>query len=185
MVCSVLCVVLMVLSGCGGSRHTSSFSRQTLDLGNVSTVAVLPFENFSGNEYAGEKMRRVIISELVLRGFNVIEPGEVTKNLRTLKVRSLGSMSIEDIREIGNALNIETLIMGSVGTYGRSMGVSVSYPEISIHLMVLNTVSGGIERSLWHTRGGPDFWTRHFGVEGKTLSEVERQVAREVVDELF
>jgi hypothetical protein len=154
-------------------------------MGVASTVVVLPFENFSGDKHAGEKMRRVLISELVLRGFNVIEPGEITRILRTLKVRSLNSISTEDIREMGKELNVETLVMGSVGTYGISKGVSVSYPEISIHLMIVNTVSGGIEKSLWHARGSPGFWTRHFGVEGKTLSDVERQVAREAVDELF
>ena len=141
--------------------------------------------NFTSDEYAGEKVRRVVITELLLRGIDVIEPGEVTRVLRESKVRSLGSIKITEIQDMGKTLSVEAVMMGSVETFGISRGISVTYPEVTIHLILLEASSGDIVWSVRHTAGGASFWTRHFGSEGITLSEAARKVVKEAIDTLF
>ncbi len=176
------CFLLFFICGCGGPEH---YIRPKADISDIKRVAVLPMENFTSDEYAGEKVRRGVITELLSRGIDVIEPGEVTKVLRESNIRSLGSIKIADIQNIGKTLGVDAVMMGSVEAFGISRGISVTYPEVTIHLLLHEASSGNIVWSVRHTVGGASFWTRHFGAEGITLSEAARKAAKEAVGTLF
>ncbi len=176
-----ICSLLIFIYGCGPEHYI----RPKTDINNIKKVAVLPFENFTSDEYAGEKIRRLVITELLLRGIDVIEPGEVTRILRESKVKSLGSIKIAEIQDIGKTLKVEAVMMGSVEAFGLSRGISVTYPEVSVHLVLLEASSGNIIWSMWHTTGGANFWTRHFGSEGISLSEAARKTVKEAIGTLF
>ncbi len=177
---------LILMYGCSGGRLIlKQYTRPQFDISNIKRIAVLPLENFTSDEYADEKISKTVIIELLSRGIDVIEPGEVTRILRELKVRSLGSVTTSDMQRIGRTLDVEAVMKGSVGTFGISRGISVSYPEVSIRLMLLEATSGKIVWSVWHTAGGAGFWARHFGAEGITLSETAGKVVNESVDTLF
>ncbi len=133
---SVFCSVLIFIYGCGGPEH---YIRPKTDISNIKRVAVLPMENFTSDEYAGEKIRRVVITELLSRGIDVIEPGEVTRVLRESNIRSLGSIKIADIQNMGKTLGVEAVMMGSVEAFGISRGISVSYPEVTINLILFES----------------------------------------------
>ena len=175
--------LLIFTLGCGGGPKY--YTKPNFELNNIKRVAVLPFNNFTSDEYAAEKIRKSVITELLSRGIDVIEPGEVTKVLRELKIKSFSFINITDIQNLGKTLGVETVMMGSVEAFGISKGISVSYPEVSINLMLVEASSGNIIWSIWHTVGGPSFWTRHFGAEGITLSEAANKVVKEAIDTLF
>ncbi len=177
--------MLILTYGCSGRLILKQYTRPQFDINNIRRIAVLPLENFTSDKYADEKIRRTVIIELLSRGIDVIEPGEVTRILRELKVRYPGSITTSDMQSIGKTLDVEAVMKGSVGTFGISRGISVSYPEISIRLMLLETTSGKIVWSVWHTAGGAGFWARHFGAENITLNETAGKVVKEAVDTLF
>jgi chemotaxis protein MotB len=174
--------LLTFIYGCGGEPRY--YLRPNFEIKNVKRIAVLPFENFTSNEYAAEKIRRAVIIELLTRGIDVIEPGEVLKTLKDLKLTSIGSLSNANIQDIGKTLGIEAVLVGSVGAFGISKGISVSYPEVSLKLTLLETAKGNIIWSVSHTSGGAGFWTRHFGAEVATLDETERVAVKEALDTL-
>ncbi|MFZ3138937.1 MAG: CsgG/HfaB family protein [Thermodesulfovibrionales bacterium] len=176
-----ICFLLFFIQGCGPTH----FVRPKTDVESVKKVAILPFENFTQDDYAGEKIRRIAITELLSRDVDVIEPGEVTRLFREMKIKSLGSVKVSEIQEIGKALNVEAVILGSVEAFGTGRGISVSYPEVTINLRMIEVNSGNIVWSVRHTTGGPDFWTRHFGSEGPSLSEAAGKVVRESIGSLF
>ena len=177
-----LCSLLIFIYGCGGPKY---HIRPKADISDIKRVAVLPLENFTSDTYAGEKIRRLVISELLSRGIDVIEPGEVTRILKESEVRSLGSIKVSDIQNIGKTLGVEAVMLGSVEAFGMGRGISVTYPEVSIHLILLEATSGNIVWSVLHTTGGASFWTRHFGAEGISLSEAARKAVKEAVNTLF
>lgn len=177
-----ICSLLIFIYGCGGPKY---YIRPEIDIKNIKKVAVLPLDNFTSDEYAGEKIRRIVITELLLKGIDVIEPGEVTRVLKETKVTSLRSINIADIKNIGKNLGVEAIMMGSVEAFGISKGISVTYPEVSIHLILLEASSGDIVWSVLHTTGGASFWTRHFGAEGISLSEAARKAVKKAVSTLF
>lgn len=178
----LLFVLLSLFAGGCGPKH---FVKKDTDTGGLKTVAVLPFENFTGNEHAGEKIRRIVLTELLAREVEVVEPGEITRLCRELKVKSPATISVKEIQEIGNTLDVSAVMTGAVETYGMGRGVTVSYPEVTINLRLIEVSSGDIVWSVRHTSGGPDFWTRHFGAEGASLSETAGKVVKEAIRTIF
>ena len=179
--CIALGFIFLILTGCA----PDSFVSKETDISAIKRVAVLPFENFTTDVYAGEKMRRIVITELLSEGVDVIEPGEVTRLLKDMEVRSLRSVGVKEIKEIGKTLGVEAVMTGSVEAYGMSQGISVTYPEVTINLMLLDASSGSIIWSVRSTSGGASFWTRHFGSEGMSLSETARKVVKKAFGSLF
>ncbi len=180
-------VVLMVLffsvlAGCGTDRfyvHRDS----TLEV--PKKVAVLPFENLTQDPLAAERVRRVVIAELLVRGIDVVEPGEVLRVLRESDIPNLQSISIKDIKALGRELEVDGIIMGSVSAYGIRRGIEGAYPEVTLHLMLLDPSTGRILWSAWRTEGGPTFWMSYFGTKGATLNETAKRVVRDAIDTLF
>ena len=179
---AVLGFLSITTCGCSSPKY---YVKPKTDIEKIKKVAVLPFENFTSDENAGEKVRRLVITELLLNGIDVVEPGEVTKSLGELQVKSLRSIKVSDIQSIGKTLGVDAVMSGSVEALGTGKGVSVAYPEVSIQLMLLDVSSGGIIWSVQHTVGGASFWTRHFGSEGITLSEAARKAVKEAVSTMF
>jgi hypothetical protein len=177
----IICLLILVVTGCG-PRH---FVREKTDPHSIKKLAVLPFENFTSDEYAGEKIRRAVVADLLSRGIDVVEPGEITRAVRELKIKSLSVMILSEVQKLGKASGADTVMMGSVECYGVSRGISVSYPEVTVNLKVLETSTGKVLWSVHHTSGGAGFWTRHFGSEGISLSEASEKVVREAMNTLF
>jgi len=178
----LLFVCLLCFAGGCGPKH---FVKKNTDTSGLKKIAVMPFENFTSDEHAGEKMRQIVLTELLSRDVEVIEPGEITRLCRELKVKSLATISVKELQEIGKRLDAPAVMMGAVETYGTGKGVSVSYPEVTINLRLIEVSSGNIVWSVRHTSGGPDFWTRHFGSEGMSLSEAAGKVVKEAIGTLF
>ena len=180
---SILFIVLLAFMGCKGG--IKSYTRPTTQIDTLRKVAVLPVENYTTEKYANDKIGSLIIMELLSRGVDVIEPGEVMNTLRKLKIRKVDSLPLSDIQRLGDALNVDALVRGSVSAYEIKRGMTVTYPEVAVHLMLLDSETGDITWSAWHTTGGPDFWTRHFGAENATLEETSNKVVKEALDTLF
>jgi len=179
----VILIALLFVSGGCASNNIKHYLRPNADVNAVRRIAVLPIESLTQDQYAGEKVRRVVITELLSRGVDVIEPGEVTNFLRTLN-KPLWSLSREDIKKLGETLNVDAVMMGSVEAYAISSGLTVSYPEVSVNFRLVETSTGAILWSAVNTSGGASFWTRHFGTENISLSETARRVVKEAVDTL-
>jgi len=172
---------IMLLCGCAQKY----FIRESVDITRIRSIAVLPFENFTRDDFAGEKIRRIVITELLSRGVDVTEPGEVTKLLSELNVRSLRSIKTEEIKKVGETLGVDAVMSGSVEAFGISKGINVTYPEVTVNLMLLETGSGNIVWSVRSSTGGASFWTRHFGAEGIPLSEAARRTVEDAIDTVY
>lgn len=179
---ALIALGLLFLCGCAQQQH---FVRQGTDLEHIRSIAVLPFENFTRDDFAGEKIRRIVITELLTRGVDVTEPGEVTKLLRELNVMSLRSIKTKEIQKLGETLGVDAVMSGSVEAFGISKGINVTYPEVTINLMLLDTGSGKIIWSVRESTGGASFWTRHFSAEGMPLSEAARKTVKEAIDTMY
>jgi len=180
----IIAFLIFVVGGCAANTSLQ-YVRQDVDYSNFKRIAVLPFESLTTDEYAGEKIRKTVITELLSRGVDVVEPGEVTRVLIEQKIKSLGSVRTTDLQNMAKTLGVGALMMGSVEAYGISKGISVSYPEVSINLRLFEASSGNIIWSVCQTSGGPSFWTRHFGAEGVSLSDTANMVVEDAIDTLF
>jgi hypothetical protein len=140
----VLLLLVMGFSAGGCARDVQSFRHPEADLSSITRVAVIPFENFTSSQYAGEKTTMIYISELLARiDIEVVEPGEVQRILQADNIAH-GYMSQSEIRSIGSALKADTLIFGTVQEYGTVRVRNEMYPVVSLNVRWVDAQTGTI-----------------------------------------
>jgi len=179
----LLIIAFLIIGGCGVNNRGYVLKNPILD--SLESVAVLPFENFSNDPVAGEKIRRMIMQELVKRGFFVIETGEVNRVLVEKEIVNLSLLGVKELREIGEKLGVKYLIKGGVFSYEIQRFADVTYPSVAIQITLIETSSGKIVRSTYRTEGGPNFRVLYLGMEAKTLNEVAKEVVRKALFDIF
>ncbi len=180
-----LLVAVLWLPGCAGTAP-ATYVHSNYDFSRVKKVAVLPLENLTTDQTAGEKVRKIVITELLATGVvDVVEPGQVNRVLTVQNIQNLTAMSPEEFKKVGAALGVQMLIVGSVESYDRVQIGGVQAPEVTITLRGIDGDSGTIVWATSHTQGGATLTARLFGLTGDSLSEVARKAAHEAVVTLF
>ena len=173
------------LVGCARPA-AQSFVHPRYDFGNVKKVAVWPLENLTGDQQAGERVRKTVVAELLASGaVDVVEPGQVNLALGKAGIQSVAAVSGEDMKRIGAALGAELQILGSVDIYDRVNAPSGSYPEVTISLRAVDVESGTIVWSATRSGGGISLAGRLFGVGADTMSEATQKTVRAALSTLF
>lgn len=179
-------LLLYLLTGCGGKASPSHYVSQDTDFSFIKRVAVLPLENLTNEKFAGDAVRHIVISEFLASGLVDVEcPGDVISAIETLKLKTGQSLNSEQIKSIGKALKVQAVIFGAVNKFGEVREGNISSPEVSITLMMADTSSGSIIWSVTKTRGGADFWAKHFGARADTMSEAALKVVKEAIQTLY
>lgn len=151
----VIAGVLMNI-GCGGSMRT--YLKEEAPLHKVKKLALLEFSNISKDKNATDKLTYIFTMELITSGqFKVIEPGEVEKALKEVKVRAKGginTLEIADAQKIGEAMGVDAVILGSIDTF--EMGKKDD-PVISMNFHMLDTKDGSLIWQVDYIATGSDF----------------------------
>jgi hypothetical protein len=135
-------VALTLVAGC--VTGTQEFRHPEADLSSIQRVAVVPFENYTGTQFAAEKVTTTYITELLINiEVEVVEPGEVSRVLRESNITG-GKLSQDDIRKIGNSLKADTLIFGAVLEYGQERVRNETYPIVSLNVRWVDVNTGTI-----------------------------------------
>lgn len=180
-----LFLFLLLLYGCPGGVP-ASYTHPNLDLSFYESVAVLPFNNLTQDQFAGARVRELVVSELLLTNlFNVLEPGIVDRAYRKVGVRPGTPLTKEEIKKLGDELNVQALVTGTVEIYRELRMGRALVPEVSIELRLIDVDSALPAWSVSATEGGIGLGTQLLGVRPATLSEATRTVVRKAVDSLF
>lgn len=175
-----MCVVAFWAASCAGGGQ--AFRHPEADLSAIRRVGVIPFENFTAAQFAGEKVTTIYISELLMNvDVEVVEPGEVTRVLRQNEI--IGSrLSQSQIRTVGNALQADTLIFGSVQEYARERFRNESYPVVSVNVRWVDVNTGAIIfMGTASAKGSPKVPIVDVGEE-QLFSVLTRQVCRKLIN---
>jgi TolB-like protein len=142
------------------------------DLGTIRKVAVLPFENLSSEQAVGEKLNRVFMLELLTLGaFDVVEPGLVPKALRAQNIEAPQSMTPDDIKKLGKALDAQGLFYGTVVEFKDDRVGSSHAPEVTLNLRLVEAETGVTIWSCNASQSGAALSVRLFGVGGDSPTE--------------
>jgi len=184
MVKRIICIIILLICiSCTPKTKTSFYISPDYDFSFIKRVAVLPFENFTNEKFASSIITQVVINEL-LGLVDVAPPGDVVSALQSLKITPGSSLTTEQIKAISKTLDIQAVIFGSVNKYAQVTEGYISYPEISITLMMADATSGRIIWSVTKTTEKPSFWVKHFGAKGDTMSSALEKVVREAIKTL-
>ncbi len=155
---------LAVLAGlavlCAGSAPALRRSAGGTVPADHPRAALVPFENLAGREEQGALFSKVFFAQLVASGaLEMAEPGQVDEAMDSLGIRSGGSLTPAQVRELGEALRAPYLLMGSVLESGRLRSGDLDVPAVGGTLRLVEAASG---RVLWagvHFRSGEDHET--------------------------
>jgi TolB-like protein len=173
---AALTLGLLALAGCA-SRPTR-YIHPNADLAGLKKVAVLPFENVSGETGASDKVHKIFLVELLsMEVFDVVEPGTVSKALKGETAASPDQLAPEDLKRIGAGLGADALFMGQVVDYADVRGPN-SAPQVTLQFRLVETASGATVWSTSQTRSGVKTSTRLFGVSSDSITETTRKIIR-------
>ena len=179
-----LAVLCIALGACSSTTQTR-FVHKNADLGAITKVAVLPFENLTPDHAAGDKVQKIFYLELLaLDVFEVTEPGQVAKIFRgsSMSVETLGPA---DYAKLGKDLGVDAIFTGAVVDYAEARTGSTPTPDVTIQLRLIETHSGATVWSAGQTRSGASTSTRLFGVGGESLTEASRRLVKNELNTLL
>jgi polysaccharide biosynthesis protein PelC len=169
-------VPLLLLACASPPRYLN----QRADIGAISTVAVLPFENLTADRLCAERVQRILYTELLARdAFKMVEPGLVTRVMRR-DALDPAALAPDDLKKLGQALGAQALFMGAVLEYdeGRSGGSAPS-PRVKLLLRLVDVETGTTLWAVNRERGGATLTARLFGIGGSPASSVAEELIRE------
>jgi serine/threonine-protein kinase len=131
--------------------------KDSTDAKLLPSIAVLPFANMSPdpeNQYFGDGL-----TEELINAFAQIEGLRVAARTSTFRFRGAGV----DLREVGEKLNVATVLEGSVRKAGNRLRVTAQLINIA---------------------DGYHLWSRRFDREMQDIFDIQDEIARAIVDQL-
>jgi TolB-like protein len=176
---TIAIALAIAATGCGGPKR---YVNRNADLGAVRTVAILPFENLTTDKLCAERLNRIFLTEILnYRAFQVVEPGQVMRAVRRDQF-DLGSLTADDIKRLGKALNVQALVLGSVLEFEEKRASTGA--QVKVQFRLVDTESAVTVWSVTRTRAGLGFAARMFGFEGDSATEIAQQLIRDEVARL-
>lgn len=161
------CSVLILLSACFQSSTTSgrNFVRENVDLGYVTKVAILPFQNNTQDDFAAQRVRDLTTTQVLAMGiFDVVDKGIVDSAMREMAIDDDTPLDIPLAKRLGQRLGVQGFILGTVNSIGENRQGSFTYPEVAFTLALLDSESALV---LWRnsdTLSGYSLSDRLFGL---------------------
>ena len=177
----VATVACLASVACSGAMRMTKFTNPEFDFGYVERVAVLPLDNMSKDDQAGERATRMLITELLASGaVDVVEPGELRAAMLKLRADSTTPTS-EEVVALGEFLQVQAVITGSVTQSETIRSGSTQVPVVTLDLHMLKTESG---RPVWattHTEKGAGAGAALLGTGAEPISKTTRRCMRRAI----
>jgi TolB-like protein len=179
-------VILGFLISCPGCLTSDVYFEPDMDFGSLQTVAVLPFQNLSGDERAAERVRDTFTGMLLAtEAVYVVPPGEVARAIARTGGFPPEGPSTERIKKLSGILEVDAVITGVLREYRAVRSGSTSANVVSLSLQMIEASSGRIIWSAASTKGGITPWDRLFGGGGRPMNTVTMKVVNDLLDKLF
>jgi TolB-like protein len=180
-----LMLTFLAWFGCAGKINTTKFTNPQFDFGFVDKIAVLPLENLSSDNQAGERATRILITELLASGaVDVVEPGEVRAALGRVP-GSHTTPNSEQVTQLGELLGIQAVISGSVAQSETIRSGNVTIPVVTLDLHMMETETGAPVWAATQTERGSGAGTVILGTGTEPISQTTRRCVRRAIRTLI
>lgn len=184
---ALLCVLLACFAGCAKKETQKGvFFNELVDFASIETVAVMPFQNFSDDSDAAERVRDVFMGMLLAtEAVYVLPPGEVHRAITRVGVVNPAAPSIDEIKGLAGILNVDVVITGAVREYQLLRSGASTANIISLSLQMIETETGTTIWSASSTKGGITLTDRMFGGGGEPMNDITLESVDELLNKLF
>nr|MBF0220886.1 hypothetical protein [Desulfobulbaceae bacterium] len=182
----IVLIFSTLLNGCGSKSNMEYFLRDDVDIGYVSRIAVVPFENNSRDQYVAPRVRDLVITQILsYKIFDVVDKGLVDSALREEAVDlSKAPMDAALIKRVGQRMNVQAFLMGTIDLSEKVQRGTVSYPQLSITLRLVDIHTGMIFWQVSGNRTGDSLGKRLFGLAHDDEFKVSLGLIRQLLNTL-
>jgi len=181
----LLLLSMAFITSCATKQKIDYFIREGVDPSYIKRVAVLKLENNSQDSFAAERIRNIVITEILALGlFDVVDKALVDM---ILEEEALGEKILLDkaaLRRLAKKLGVQGLITGSVDTYEIVREGTYSYPVIAITLRLVDGATGEV---IWQASGSINGYStigRLFGLRPKDYTQLSFELVRRLLETL-
>ena len=179
--------LLLVSAGCASSSKSKVvFRDRNMDFGAIQNVAVMPFNNFTRETTAGERVRDSFMTMLQATGaVYVIPPGEVGRGIARQSLERPASPTPEEVVKFAKIVNADAVFTGTVTEFGEVRSGTSTANVISLSLQMLEAQTGRVVWSAASTKGGVTTSDRLFGGGGEPMNATTQKAVDDLLDKLF
>jgi TolB-like protein len=180
----VPCILLLVFCGC--ATHSATYRDPNMDFGLIQTAAVMPFQNLSRDNLAGDRVRDVFITMLQGTGaVYVVPPGEVFRGINRAGIALPAIPTPEEVVRFAGSVKADTVITGTVREYGEVRSGTSTANLISLSLQMMEAQTGKVVWTASSTKGGITASDRLLGGGGDPMNRVTEKAIDDLLDKLF
>ncbi len=174
---------LVLLAACASGPR---YQDKKMDFAAIKTVAVLPLNNLSRDNLAGERVRDVFSNMLLATGAVYVLPaGEVARAIAKANVVAPATPSQEEVVALGKVLGADAIVTGTLKEYGEVRSGNSAANAISLSVEMEETQTGKVIWSASSTQGGIGLMDRLFGGGGEPMNKVTEDAVHDLLSKLF
>ncbi len=181
----ILALLLGLVTSCATRQKIDYFIREGVDPSYIKRVAVLKLENNTQESFAAERIRNIVITEILALGlFDVVDKALVDMVLEEEAISEKVLLDKAALRRLAKKLGVQGLITGSVDTYEIVREGTYNYPVIAITLRLVDGATGEV---IWQASGNINGYStvgRLFGLRPKDYTQLSFELVRRLLETL-
>ena len=179
-------LLILVSTGCATTSSKVVYRDPNMDFGAIQAVAVMPFNNLTRENVAGERVRDVFMTMLqATGGVYVIPPGEVARGITRLGLERPASPTPEDVTKFAKIVSADAVFTGTVNEYGEVRSGTSTANVVSVSLQMMEAQTGKVVWSASSTQGGVTMSDRLFGGGGEPMNATTQKAVDDLLEKLF
>ncbi len=182
----VAVLLIMASTGCATTSSKVVYRDPNMDFGAIQTVAVMPFNNLTRENVAGERVRDVFMTMLqATGGVYVIPPGEVARGITRLSMERPATPTPEEVTKFAKIVSTDAVFTGTVKEYGEVRSGTSTANVVSVSLQMMEAQTGKVVWSASSTQGGVTTSDRLFGGGGEPMNATTQKAVDDLLEKLF
>jgi polysaccharide biosynthesis protein PelC len=181
----VISVLVLIVSGCGHTLERNYVQSES-SIGEIKSVAVMPFENLTKFPDAGEIVSELFTSELYQSThFKIMDRNQAKRMMREKKITPPQVIDRRFAQNIGKVLEVDGVFIGSVSEYWyrlekKKRQQAGEEPAVGINARLIDVSSGDVVWASSHSRSSHDVLT----ADRDHINRVAQIVVANMVDSL-
>jgi curli biogenesis system outer membrane secretion channel CsgG len=178
-------VISALIMGCASGPRL--YVNPEADVGFYKKVAVAPFGNLTGERYAGARVSRAFVTELVMADrYQIVDPAEVAAALDRNGALTGGENAIDPkkLRDAATEAGANGMIRGAVTEYSMQRNGSSEIPVLAFDIEMIDVATGNV---VWRgsvSRRGKGRTPVFGGAGTRTFGRLTEEACREIVARL-
>lgn len=181
-------VLLVIAAGVGACAAPARlFVNADADMSYYRRIAVLPFDNLSGDRFAGARVTRAFVTELVISGrYEIVEPEEYRVALAAIggEANVQGQYDLAKLQDGARRVQATGILRGAVTEYQMIRAGSDQVPAVGFDVELVDVATGQIVWRLSASKKGHGRLPLVGGPNTRTLASVAQEACMEAVARL-